>query len=609
MPFATVMNSIGTLASGRARASWRWKTAATIGPTAAAFVIQYYVLNATMARWALFYPAVFIASWLGGISSGLAATAIATALVPVFFMGRTPPDLTAAPNLISIFIFVTMGIAISVVHERLRTIMAQLERSRKWLQAIMDNSPNVIVIKEMTGRYLMVNRQFEEMLQIEPGSATDKTDALLFPEESAEYHRRTDAEVFAKRGPMTYEETLTVHGETRVFQTSKFPLYNSEPYPFALCAIWSDITERKRTEEALRQREADLRQAERVAHLGSWMWNVADDTSRWSEELYRIMGLEPPTPADAPVAGADRPMTPESIASIRNALQTVLRDGRPHETEMEITRPDGTTRWIAARGEPVRNDRGEIVAVAGTAQDITELKELQRQRDEWTSVMAHDLRQPIGVITMAASALPEVHAAAMPDKESELTARIASAATGLARLVDDLLDLSLLEARRLRLDRHWAKPQALVRETVERLAHVSNGNHVVVTEGPGLDEVCVDQMRIGQVLGNLISNAVKYGDEGSDIGVRVEQHGPEVEIAVENHGPGIAADDIVHIFKRFARTAKARRSGAPGLGVGLYIAKELVEAHGGRIWVESTPGQTTTFHVALPTRAAEQKVA
>ena len=103
------------------------------------------------------------------------------ALVPVFFMGRTPPDLTAPANLISIFIFVTMGIAISVVHERLRTIMAQLERSRKWLQAIMDNSPNVIVIKEMTGRYLMANRQFEEMLQLDPERPPTRRTKHSFP--------------------------------------------------------------------------------------------------------------------------------------------------------------------------------------------------------------------------------------------------------------------------------------------------------------------------------------------------------------------------------------------------------------------------------------------
>jgi PAS domain S-box-containing protein len=608
MPGTSRTHIIGEISSGRARAGWRWKVAATVGPITLAFIIQYYVLHATMARWALFYPAVFVASWLGGLESGIAATAIAVALVPVFFMEGRDSQLTAPSNVISILIFVTMGIAISVVHQRLRASMALLERSRKWLQAIMDNSPNVIVIKDFTGQYMMANRRLEELLQIEEGEITGKTDAMLFSPESAEQHHRTDADVFARRTAITYEETLEVNGEKRVFLTSKFPLYNSAPTPFAICAIWSDITDRTRAEEALREREADLRQAERIAHLGSWTWNVADDTSRWSEELYRIMGVEPPPVPDTAVARGGHQMPPQTMAAIRNALQVVLRDGRPHEIEMEIKRPDGTTRWISARGDAVRNEKGEIVALAGTAQDITELKELQRQRDEWTSLIAHDLRQPIGVITMAASALPELRQVA-PDKATELIKRISSAADGLARLVDDLFDLSLLEARRLTLDRRWHKPQAVVAEALERLSHVTNGRRVTVTAGPGLSEVCIDQMRIGQVLGNLLSNAVKYGDKGSEIAVRIEQHDTEVEISVENRGAGIPAEDVPHVFKRFVRTAKARRSGAPGLGVGLYIAKELVEAHGGRIWVESTPGQTTTFHVALPSRAAEQKVA
>ena len=275
---------------------------------------------------------------------------------------------------------------------------------------------------------------------------------------------------------------------------------------------------------------------------------------------------------------------------------------------MEIKRPDGTTRWIAARGDAVRNERGEIVAVAGTAQDITELKELQRQRDEWTSLIAHDLRQPIGVITMAASALPEMHEAA-PEKGHELIKRIASAADGLARLVDDLLDLSLLEARRLTLDRQWVKPHVVVSETVDRLSHLTAGRRVNIRKAEGLPDIFVDQMRIGQVLGNLISNAVKYGDPGSDIDVCLEQHGTDVDIAVENRGPGIPPDEIEHLFERFMRSARARHSGVRGLGVGLYIARELVVAHQGRIWVESTPGETTAFHVTLPSRAAEQKVA
>jgi len=603
----TAWTVLGEIASGRARANWLWKTAAAVGPPAVAFLVQYYVLHATMARWALFYPAVFVASLLGGMESGLAATAIATALVPIFFMEGSS-SFFAPQNLISIFIFVGMGIAISCVHQRLRTIMSELERSRKWLQAIMDNSPNVIVIKDFTGHYLMANRRLEDLLQIRPGEVTGKTDTMIFPAESAEHHHQTDAEVFAKRRAITYEETLDVRGEKRVFLTNKFPLYNSKTYPFAICAIWSDITDLKHTEARLRQSEADLQQAEHIAHLGSWTWNPADDTSRWSEELYRILGVEPPASVDTPVKGAARDIPPETLRSIRGALERVLREGRPYETEMEIKRSDGTSRWIAARGEPVRNERNEIVAVAGTAQDITELKELQRQRDEWTSLIAHDLRQPIGVITMAASALPELHEAE-PQQSHELIKRIASAADGLRRLVDDLLDLSLLDARRLTLDRHWVHPHALVRETVERLSHLTAGHRVKILASEGLADVFVDQMRIGQVLGNLISNAVKYGDAGSEIDVCVEQHGAEVDIAVENHGAGIPREEIEHLFNRFVRTERARHSRVRGLGVGLYIARELVMAHQGRIWVESTPGETTTFHVALPTRVAEQRVA
>jgi PAS domain S-box-containing protein len=598
---------LGKIASGRARANWLWKTAAAVGPPLLAFFVQYYVLHATMARWALFYPAVFVASLLGGLESGLAATAIATGLVPIFFMeGRS--DLDSPQNLISIGIFVAMGISISCVHQRLRTIMVELERSRKWLQAIMDNSPNVIVIKDFTGHYLMANRRLEELLHVGPGEVTGKTDAMIFPRENAEQHHQADAAVYAKHSAITYEATLELHGERRVFLANKFPLYNSETYPFALCAIWSDITERKRTEEALRQSEADLRQAERVAHLGSWTWNVADDTSRWSEELYHIMGLKPPPEPNAPIKGADRDMPPDTMKAIRHALQTVLRSGRQCETDIEIKRPDGTTRWVAARGDAVRNEQGEIVAVAGTAQDITELKELQRQRDEWTSLIAHDLRQPIGVITMAASALPEVHDEA-PEKGHELIKRIASAADGLARLVDDLLDLSLLEARRLTLDRQWVEPQVLVSDAVDRLQHLTAGRRVSIRQPASLPEVFVDQMRIGQVLGNLISNAVKYGDPGSEIVVCLEERGKDVDIAVENRGPGIPPDEIEHLFERFMRTTRARRSHVRGLGVGLYIARELVVAHQGRIWVESTPGETTTFHVSLPSRAAEQRVA
>jgi len=604
MTIASLKRALASLSSGRARASWRWKAAAALGPPLVAFLLQWYILNASMARWALFYPAVFLASWLGGLSSGLAATAISSALVPMFM--RAHFGLT---NLVAAIIFVTMSIAVSIVHERLRGLLQRLEQSRQWLQAIMDYSPNVIVIKSFDGRYLMVNHQLEDMLQLAPGEAVGKTDADLFPHESAQLHHESDVEVFAKRGAITYEEAIQLENGGRVFQSSKFPLNDSEGHPFAICAIWSDITERKHIEEALRQSESDLRQAERVAHLGSWTWNNADDSTRWSEELYRITGLEPPPASAEPGLRPDPLFTPEALATIRGLLHQVVQDGQPHEAELEIVRPDGATRWIAVRGEAVRDETGSIEGVSGTAQDISELKELQRQRDEWTSLIAHELRQPIGVISMAASALPELHAASLTKKELSFVALITTAVSGLTRLVDDLLDLSLLDARRLTLDRSWIPASALVNETVERLAGVTTGHRVAVTMGQGRMEVCVDALRMGQVLGNLLSNAAKYCEPGSDIDIRTEVREAEVDIAVTNRGAGIQPEDLPHLFERFSRTDQARHSDKPGLGIGLYVANQLVLAHGGRLWVESTPGGTTTFHVGLPARPAAEGAA
>jgi signal transduction histidine kinase len=116
-------------------------------------------------------------------------------------------------------------------------------------------------------------------------------------------------------------------------------------------------------------------------------------------------------------------------------------------------------------------------------------------------------------------------------------------------------------------------------------------------------------MRIEQVLANLLSNAAKYGDAHAPIQLRIDRITTEVQIAVTNRGKGIAADELPRLFDRFARSPAAAGSGVPGLGLGLYITKEIVEAHGGRIWAESEPGKRTTFHVVLPAAEARLEAA
>jgi signal transduction histidine kinase len=169
--------------------------------------------------------------------------------------------------------------------------------------------------------------------------------------------------------------------------------------------------------------------------------------------------------------------------------------------------------------------------------------------------------------------------------------------------------MSLLEADRLKLERDWVDPRNLIRETISRLSHLTKDRQVRVRDEGGLIPVYVDPMRIGQVLGNLVSNAVKYGDKDSEILVQLCRKKGQVEVSVTNQGKGIDPQDMPKIFGRFARSKSAPNWGVRGLGLGLYIANGVIKAHGGRMWAESTPGKTTTFHVTLPTVGAAREAA
>ena len=491
-------------------------------------------------------------------------------------------------------------------NESLADATRELARSQRFLRTILDYSPNVIVIKDLTGRYILANRRVEELLGIPVSEIEGKRDLELFGDLVGNRFRAHDRTVAESGAPLMTEETVTLRDGAHVFLVSNFPLIDDRV--FALCAIWVDISSLKRDEEAIKQAVTELREAQRLAHIGSWSWDLGEKL-QWSDELYRIFGRDPTLPLPMPFHYGTSVFTPESSERLRQAVEKLTAGEGPFELDLEFPRPDGSMGWVAARGETVRDASGRVTAIRGTVQDITGIKELQRMRDEWTSIIAHDLRQPIGFIAMAADFLPTLHADDVSAKERDFTQRIRSAANMLARMVDDLLDMSLLEADRLKLERKSMSARLVISDTLNRLAHVVSHERLHVVVEPGLAPVLVDPMRVGQVLGNLVSNAVKYGDKDAEIVVAAHKHDREVEIEVMNHGAGIAPADLKHIFNRFARSKTTKKSGVAGLGLGLYIANGVIKAHGGRMWAESTPGKTTTFHMTLPTVASSSREA
>jgi signal transduction histidine kinase len=231
--------------------------------------------------------------------------------------------------------------------------------------------------------------------------------------------------------------------------------------------------------------------------------------------------------------------------------------------------------------------------------------EANAEREEWISMIAHDLRAPVTVITAYAERLRSLLAGHGSPGELSSVDHILASAGVLKRMITDLLDVSRVEACQLTLRRQSTSLPFLVRAVIERSAPSLRTNPVRIIERGSIPPVEIDPIRVEQVLSNLLSNAAKYGSPDTEILVLMEHCDGYVQISVVNRGEGIPADELPRIFTRFYRTRQARAGPAAGIGLGLTIAKGLVEAHGGRIWAQSTPGQTTTFHFTLPIAAGD----
>ncbi|WP_081426305.1 PAS domain S-box protein [Sorangium cellulosum] len=296
------------------------------------------------------------------------------------------------------------------------------------------------------------------------------------------------------------------------------------------------------------------------------------------------------SPSGEPVDWPDRPMT---RALCRGEVVTGV-EGLLWSAAERAFVP------VLVNAAPVRSDDGETQGAVAVFQDITALKEMERQRQEWTGVIAHDLRQPVQVIATASQLLRRrLGAAPAADGEKQI-GRIADSVDRLRRMIDDLLDASRIEARQLTLDCRAVDLRALLEEIVERSAGATEGHAVRLEVQGDVPAVRADPGRLEQIVTNLLSNAARYGEPGRDIVVAVRAGAAGAHIAVTNRGPGIAEEMLPHLFKRFWRAPETGPRRVCGVGLGLYITRGLVEAHGGSISVESTPGATTTFHVTMP---------
>lgn len=495
---------------------------------------------------------------------------------------------------------------------------SRAEQASAFLATLTHSSDDAIIGKAIDGTIRSWNPAAERLYGYTADEVIGRPAAMLYaPERAGEIE-----EILARlrRGErIEHLETLGLakDGRRLELEVTRSPIVDESGRIVGFSTICRDISRRKAMEAELasaheaerRHRDAEARERRHLQAIIEQMPEAvllvdADGELAMLNRVaadYLCESAEVRDPRGSPArfdvrSPSGEPLPWDELPVIRALHRGEIVTG----AEVLMRRLDGALVPALVNAAPVRSDGGEIQGAVVVFQDISSLKEMQRQRDEWTGVIAHDLRQPIQTIAMASELLRlRLGGALPPDAEKQL-ARIAASVDRMNRMAEDLLDASRIEARALKLEPRAVDLRVQLVEIVEKAVGMTAGHAVRVEVEDGLAPVWADAGRLEQVVMNLLSNAAKYGERGREISVAARSSGAAAQIEVTNWGPGIPPASLPLLFKRFTRTPEGEARRVRGVGLGLYITKGLVEAHGGSISVESSPGETTTFRFTLP---------
>jgi PAS domain S-box-containing protein len=403
----------------------------------------------------------------------------------------------------------------------------------------------------------------------------------------------------------------------------KFMLYYPEPtHPSSdvlqlagvIAAEVAFAVERTRTEEQARRSGERLRYALDAASMGTWEWDLSTNRVLWSDNLSSIHGL-PEGAFDGTFASYEREIHPDDRERVFASIHKALNEGVPHDVEYRIVNPDGTIRWCEGKGR-VEYENGRPARMTGVCMMVTRRKEAElarlaaaeessRLKDEFLATLSHELRTPLNAILGWVQMLQAGELSAARAKQAiEVIGRNARLQ---AQLIEDILDVSRIITGKLEIDRVPVSISQVLETIVAGIGPSAEAKRIIVRQEiePDLPPIEADPKRLHQVLSNVLSNAIKFTAEEGTVVLRCKADHSAVTIEVEDSGIGIAKEFLPFVFDRFRQADSRSTRAHGGLGLGLAIARHLVEQHGGAIQAHSDgPGKGTTISMRLPAGAS-----
>jgi PAS domain S-box-containing protein len=385
-------------------------------------------------------------------------------------------------------------------------------------------------------------------------------------------------------------------------------------------ACWAginlDIARLKEAEARARASEEGLRLALLAGSMATWDWDVPGGRVIWNDEHFRMLGYDVGAVVPSYEAWARR-VHPEDLPAAEASLRRALDGDGDYNAEFRAVRGDGSQRWIEARGRVDRDASGRPLRCYGVMIDVTEhrhavdaLRDADRRKNEFLGVLSHELRNPLAPIRNSIYLLER----AAPDSPPAARARevIRRQTEHLSRLVDDLLDVTRISSGKIALERARLDLCDLVRAVCEdhRSLFVRDGIDLRLDLPAEPAWVDGDATRLSQVIGNLLQNAAKFTPAGGQVVVGVRAAERLAEVLVRDTGVGMEPDEVERMFEPFAQAERSLARTKGGLGLGLALAKGLVELHGGTVRAHSEGlGRGAEFRVSLPGAAGPARAA
>lgn len=504
------------------------------------------------------------------------------------------------------------GDEIEVLAEAFNSMTARLQQANQEREAqygILQSIIDPLVVTDCQGLITQANPAAHRFLGYAAETLLGQPLATLFePEEELLQCHGFDG--LRNRGGIRDHETLARTRDGRLIPVlfSCAPAAGEHPKKTGLVGIFKNISDRKQAEAA---RSLALAEAEAARErLGTILKSVADgllvvnldqSIALMNTAAEKLLGVSLAQAAGRAVSEVihDGALREQLLAATTSAVG---------ENALDLSAGDNRTR-IQARSAQVTNQRGEITGVITILRDVTRERELERIKNEFISTAAHELRTPLTSVMGYAELLitPESFGEFSTSERQDFLREIHAKSVVLSQIINDLLDVGRIESGQpipLQARRHdLAKTVAKVVRHFER--H-SPRHHFVIDSTAGEEiSLVFDVDRIVQVLENLLSNAVKYAPGGGIVQIRLDPSAEGVQVSVTDQGIGMSQEQVERIFDKFYR-ADATNTGVGGLGLGMSIVRSLVAAHGGDIWVKSTPGQGTSVYFTLPLSASVQ---